>query len=177
MFWKRKSNPEKYDECLGEQQKFSILGIEEKELLAKQTRSSLKKIAEAEREIRETRKAYETDQAKLYLELLDVLDSIESLIQNFSSLDEPDPKLFKRLPKLLGGVQRRLLRSLEARDVLPIENEASKFDPSFCQVVAKEECSDVAPGTILHVLKRGFVYRDALLRPQEVIISENKDRA
>jgi molecular chaperone GrpE (heat shock protein) len=176
MIWNRfrpqSSSPQPLESA--EEKKKFCLDLEKQEKLAYQIRSSLKKIAQTERELRETQKTYESEQAKLYLELLDIVDSLDSLIENLPVEEDPNPQLLKRLPRLLGSIQRRLLRSLELREVLPIESDAQEFDSRFCQVIEKEERPDLKHGTILKVLRPGFTYRNVLLRPQEVIISEQK---
>lgn len=51
------------------------------------------------------------------------------------------------------------------------------FDPNLHEAVSEEVSADVAPGTVLRVLRRGFRLRDRLLRPANVVVAKAKEES
>ncbi len=62
--------------------------------------------------------------------------------------------------------------------VLPIDAQGRPFDPHLHEAVTREESSEHEENTVLLELRRGYLYRDRLLRPAQVKVSarpQNKD--
>ena len=116
-----------------------------------------------------------SEKEKIFLELLEVFDTLESLLNFLEDRpDEPDERVWKRLPKSLKSVQTKLLSILEKRQVLKIELSDHQPDFTICQVVEREIRPDLAEQTITKIVRQGFTIEDKLLRPIEVITSQQE---
>lgn len=115
-----------------------------------------------------------SEKEQIFLELLEVFDTLESLLNYLEYRHEPDDRVGKRLPKSLKSVQTKLLSILEKRQVLKIELSADQPDFTICQVVEREIRPDLAEQTITKIVRQGFTIEDKLLRPMEVITSKQE---
>ncbi|MBD2287730.1 MULTISPECIES: nucleotide exchange factor GrpE [Microcystis] len=115
-----------------------------------------------------------SEKEQIFLELLEVFDTLESLLNYLEYRHEPDDRVGKRLPKSLKSVQTKLLSILEKRQVLKIELSADQPDFTICQVVAREIRPDLEEQTITKIVRQGFTIEDKLLRPMEVITSKQE---
>lgn len=109
----------------------------------------------------------------LFLELLEVVDSLDFLLEYLRNNPEPDEKAIARFPKLIGSIQKKLLNSLERREVHPIEFGEEKPDFEVCKIVDREVRPDLENETVTQIVRRGFRHSDRLLRPVEVIVSKS----
>ena len=114
----------------------------------------------------------ESETEELFLELLEVFDALEFFLDYIESNTEPNPKFFKRLPKSLGTIQKKLLSVLAKKQVQQIELEDNQLDYNTCQVVDREEREDLEEQTITKVVRQGFKLKSKILRPVEVITSK-----
>ncbi|REJ48317.1 MAG: nucleotide exchange factor GrpE [Microcystis aeruginosa TA09] len=115
-----------------------------------------------------------SEKEQIFLELLEVFDTLESLLNYLEYRHEPDDRVGKRLPKSLKSVQTKLLSILEKRQVLKIELSADQPDFTICQVVDREIRPDLEEQTITKIVRQGFTIEDKLLRPMEVITSKQE---
>ena len=53
----------------------------------------------------------------------------------------------------------------------PIEAEGQKFDPNLHESIAHEPSDKVPEGTVIRQTRRGYRFRDRLLRPSSVVVS------
>jgi molecular chaperone GrpE len=124
-------------------------------------------------EKREQKLQVEMEFTELFLELLEVHDSLESVIGYLSEYPDANSKFVKRLIKLLDGLQRKLLKSLSKRGVSEITiNQEQMLDYSICKVVDREYRTDLPDKTLIKIVKKGFYFKDKVLRPVEVITSQ-----
>ncbi len=79
------------------------------------------------------------------------------------------------LPLSLDSIQRMLLFILEQRQVHPIDFQGNQPNFNLCQVLGREVRNDLEDQTITKIVRRGFHWGDKLLRPVEVITSQQKD--
>ena len=47
-----------------------------------------------------------------------------------------------------------------------------EFDPNYHQAVLTEKCDNVESGMVIEVLQKGYMYKDKVLRPTMVKVSE-----
>lgn len=71
-------------------------------------------------------------------------------------------------------VARQLNDFLSQHGVEPVSAEGQKFDPNLHEAVGHEPSADVAEGTIVRQLRRGFKLRERLLRPATVVVSKGQ---
>jgi len=67
-------------------------------------------------------------------------------------------------------VQKQLNDFLEENGLQPIEAEGKKFDPNLHEAIAHEP-SDAAEETVIRQARRGYRFKDRLLRPARVVVS------
>jgi molecular chaperone GrpE len=68
-------------------------------------------------------------------------------------------------------VQKQLSDLLAENGLQPIEAEGQPFDPNLHEAIAHEASDQVPEGMVLRQTRRGYRYKDRLLRPAKVIVS------
>ena len=102
-------------------------------------------------------------------EILPIVDSFERAI------DMDDDNLEDEVSKFLAGFKMiycNLVNVLEKYEVKEIEAMGKEFDASFHQAVLTEPREGVEPGIVIEVLQKGYMYKDKVLRPSMVKVSE-----
>jgi molecular chaperone GrpE len=75
---------------------------------------------------------------------------------------------------ILDGVElvhREILGALAKHGVKEIEAEGQIFDPAMHEAMGQVPSAEVPPNTVLHVLQKGYVIHDRMLRPSRVMVS------
>jgi len=115
----------------------------------------------------------ETEQIKNYcterlvIQLLDVVDELELAVKNGEISTSPD--------SLIDGVEmtlKKFRKVLEQEGVTPIESPEGKiFDPTRHNAVAVVEQNDLAEGTVLEEIRRGYMMKGKVIRPTIVKVA------
>ena len=148
------------------------LSVEGRNQLQQELGTLLKERMSLKQALQQQAEKATSEQEELFLELLEVFDALEFFLNYIEENPDPNPKFFKRLPKSLNTIQKKLLNVLERRQVQPIEFQDTKPDYSICQVVDREERDDLEEQTITKVVRQGFSVEEKVLRPIEVITSK-----
>jgi molecular chaperone GrpE len=111
-----------------------------------------------------------TSNEQLFLELLEIFDSLESLIDYFQDKSRLTQPSIERVPKSLGTIQRKLLATLARRQVQIIEATGTELDRDLCQIVDTQINPALITPVVTKVVRRGFKIGEHLLRPVEVTI-------
>jgi len=104
----------------------------------------------------------------LIKQLLPVIDNFERAIM----LDDND--LTDELSKFLTGfkmIYGSLENILRENEVIPIDGVNKPFDPIYHQAVLTEK-TDGEKGIILDVMQKGYMFKDKVIRPAMVKVSE-----
>jgi molecular chaperone GrpE len=75
---------------------------------------------------------------------------------------------------------RQVMDALSRVGVVVVEAEGKPFDPHLHEALSREETPDVEEGTVVRELRRGYIFKEKLLRPAQVIVSvypQGKDLA
>ncbi len=86
-----------------------------------------------------------------------------------------DNNLNDELSKFLKGfkmIYASLVSILEKEQVKAIDGVNKPFDPSFHQAVMTEKVENQEPGMVIYVLQKGYMYKDKIIRPAMVKVSE-----
>ena len=67
---------------------------------------------------------------------------------------------------------KTLLESLGVREIDPL---GQRFDPALQQAILHEPAPGFEPGTVAEVYRKGFTYKDRLLRPALVKVASEGD--
>ena len=104
---------------------------------------------------------------RIVMQLLDVVDELELAVKNGEISTSPD--------SLIEGVEmtlKKLRKVLEQEGVTAIDNPEGKvFDPSRHNAVAVVEQDDVADGTVLEEIRKGYMMRGKVIRPTIVKVA------
>jgi molecular chaperone GrpE (heat shock protein) len=105
----------------------------------------------------------------LYLDLILLFDRIESICQSPQLINQQDPdsrSLFKSLSD-------ELLEILYRREIELFQSLSPAFDPSNQRAIGIEPTSvEGETGRVARIVRRGFRYRNRLIRAEEVIVKK-----
>jgi molecular chaperone GrpE len=105
----------------------------------------------------------------LLYELLPVLDTLEMAIMHSAKGND------EALDSLKTGVEntlREFLRTLEKFGLKPITALGRPFDPSYHHAMAHLDSADAEPGHIVQEMRKGYVYKEKVLRPSLVAVAK-----
>lgn len=71
-------------------------------------------------------------------------------------------------------IHRDLLALLEAQGVVSLDPSGQRFDPTIHQALSTEITPGVAEGTVVEVLRKGYFFKDRLLRPALVKVAKGE---
>jgi molecular chaperone GrpE len=117
--------------------------------------------------------------SSVLLEFLPVADACERALK---SLAEPTPAEGGSLHQFKQGVEllyKQLLDTLGRTGMVAIDAEGKPFDPHLHEALSREETNEVQEDTIIRELRKGYLFKDRLLRPAQVIVavhSQGKDQ-
>ena len=118
------------------------------------------------------RSAREKEEAIKYANSL-LLERLVSIIDNFELGLTAAKEKGEQSPIYSGMVlvQKQLNDLLAENGLQPIEAEGKKFDPNLHEAIAHEPSDQVLEGIVLRQTRRGYRFKDRLLRPAKVIVS------
>lgn len=114
---------------------------------------------------RDGNKIADQSSRKIFLSLLDIIDDIDQVLLSTNEEERP-------LAKGVALIHHKFLALLEKEDVRPFESVGKRFDPELHHAVAVVERKGIERGTIIDDLRRGYYWKNQLLRPAQVRVSE-----
>jgi molecular chaperone GrpE len=108
--------------------------------------------------------------SSVVLEFLPIADACERALKSFSN---PQRKS-EGLDQYREGVEllyKQLLDVLGRVGAVPIEAKGKMFDPHLHEALSREETQDLEENTITEELRRGYLFKDKLLRAAQVIVA------
>ena len=70
-------------------------------------------------------------------------------------------------------IQQQLKSALAETGLEEIDAADQPFDPNFHEAVSEQESAEVAEGNVLQQLRKGYKFKNRLLRPATVIVAKN----
>ena len=107
--------------------------------------------------------------ADMILQILSIVDDLERAI----SLD--DAVLDDEVSKFLSGIKMiysRLIKILNDYEVKEIEALDKEFNPNYHQAVFTAKVEGKDANIVIEVLQKGYIYKDKVIRPSMVKVSE-----
>ncbi len=102
-------------------------------------------------------------------DLLPVADNFERALKLAEGNDNPE---FVKFTEGYQMVYCNIQNILEKFDVKAIDGANKPFDPVYHNAVIMEEKEGVEPGMVIEVLQKGYLYKDKVIRPAMVKVSE-----
>jgi len=105
----------------------------------------------------------------LIKQIIEVVDDFERAIM----MDDND--LSDEVSNFLKGfkmIYTRLIGILNNLEVKEIEVEGKEFDPNYAEAVLTEHDENKPENVVLEVLKKGYMYKDKLIRPAMVKVNK-----
>lgn len=135
------------------------------------------KVLRISAEMQNMRKRYEDEIARLHkYEGLDFAKEILPTIDNFErAIKLDDTNLEDELSKFLSGfkmIYSNLVNVLNAKEIKEIDCLNQEFDPNYMEAVLTAKVEGVEKNQVIEVLQKGYMYKDKLLRPAMVKVSE-----
>jgi molecular chaperone GrpE len=69
-------------------------------------------------------------------------------------------------------VLKQLQDFLAENGLQPIEAVGQRFDPNLHEAIAHEPSNEIAEGTVIRQTRRGYRFKERLLRPSAVVVSK-----
>jgi molecular chaperone GrpE len=104
----------------------------------------------------------------LILKLLDVVDDFERAITTPSNLTDELRKFLNGFEMIYAG----LVSVLKEMGVHEIECLNETFDPNIAEAILTEKVKDKESDIVIDILLKGYKYKDKVLRPAKVKVSE-----
>jgi len=123
-----------------------------------------KKRAARER-LESTRSAQESVLAKL----LPVLDNFEMAL---AAANNSQAGAVEALKAGVTLISQQLRQTLTETGLEEIDAAGQAFDPRWHEAVSQQECADAPEGHVVRQLRKGYKFRDRLLRPASVIVAK-----
>jgi molecular chaperone GrpE len=108
--------------------------------------------------------------SSILYEFLPVADACERAL---ASLGE-NQSVSGNLQQFQQGVEllyKQLIDTLHRIGVAPIETEGKPFDPHLHEALSREETTEAKEDTIVRELRKGYMLKDKLLRPAQVVVA------
>jgi molecular chaperone GrpE len=105
---------------------------------------------------------------------VDLIKALLPIIDTFDlALDkEKDVKNIKKTLKGFSMIRRDLMKALEDSGLKEIEALNEPFDPNYHHAVMKEPREGVESDIVIEEFQKGYVFKDRLVRPTMVKVSE-----
>jgi len=134
----------------------------------------LRKAAEFEnfrkRNEKEKAEAMMFARSSVLVEFLPILDACERALKSFSNAHSPSAGL-QQYQEGVELLYKQVLDTMTRSGVVPIETKGKHFDPHLHEAVSREETLNFAENMIVRELRRGYLLKDKLLRPAQVIVA------
>ena len=151
----------------------SIITIAQQQQAIAQIGSLLKERLSLQQSLANQSASNTSSNEQLFLELLEIFDTLESLIDYFKNNAQPTERAVARLPKTLSTIQSKLLATLARQQVKIVEIDDTAPEWHLYQVVDSQIDPAATTQTVSKVVRQGFTISDRLLRPVEVIVSRS----
>ena len=105
------------------------------------------------------------------LEFLPVADACERALQSLADSSSAETATLQQFKQGVELLYKQLLDTLGRTGVVAIEAEGKLFDPHMHEALSRAETSEVKEDTVVKELRKGYIFKDRLLRPAQVIVA------
>ncbi len=136
--------------------------VQENWELALRARAELENVQR--RTHREVEHAHKHALEKFIRDLIPILDSLQ---QGLDNAPEGDP--------MRAGIVLTLKMFTDLFNkftITVLDPKGERFDPTYHEAIATQADAQIAPGTVLAVMQKGYVLHERLIRPARVVVSK-----
>jgi molecular chaperone GrpE len=134
----------------------------------------LRKAAEFEnfrkRSDRERMESAALNKSSVLIEFLPIMDSCERALKSLREEDDPHGML-KTYREGVELLYRQLGDTLNRLGVVALETKGHKFDPHLHEALMHRETTEYEDNTVIEELRRGYLLKERLLRPAQVVVA------
>ncbi len=142
-----------------------------KQELAIKNDKLLRMVAEFENYKKRTRREWELHQKRANAGLIkDILGILDDFERAFEASEDAGEHFRSGIKLIYSG----LLEVLGREGLAEVEAEKLAFDPQYHEALGEMETDEVAEGSIVRVVQKGYTLHDQLLRPAKVIVAKLK---
>jgi molecular chaperone GrpE len=123
------------------------------------------------RAARERTEAAQFANASLLQKLIPILDNFE-MAQTAAQTAQATPEGIASLRSGIAMIQQQLKSALTESGLEEVDATGKPFDPTFHEAVSQQETADLPEGQVAQQLRKGYKFRDRLLRPATVIVAK-----
>lgn len=105
----------------------------------------------------------------LLAKLIPVMDNFEMAL---AAVNNADAKSVDSLKTGILMIHGQLKAAVTDAGLEEVDATGKAFDPNLHEAVSQQETTDVPEGHIVQQLRRGYKYKDRLLRPASVIVAK-----
>jgi molecular chaperone GrpE len=113
--------------------------------------------------------------SSLLVEFLPVADACERALQSMGNGVEDPGGGLKQYREGVELLFKQLLDTFSRVGVVRIESEGKPFDPHLHEALSRKEDAGLEEDTVAQELRRGYLFKDKLLRPAQVIVAVNPE--
>jgi molecular chaperone GrpE len=121
------------------------------------------------RAAREKQDAIKYANESLLQKVIPVLDNFEMAL---AAAQNSSAEGLKSLQDGVAMIHSQLKGVLNEAGLEEVDATGKAFDPNFHEAVSQQESADVAEGNVLQQLRKGYKFRERLLRPATVIVAK-----
>lgn len=107
---------------------------------------------------------------RLIRDFLEVMDNFERALQMKVSAEN-----FQAFEQGVQMTANELRHMLTKHGVTEMKSEGTPFDPNTQEALTSEASSEVPPGHVLRVFKKGYKLHDKNLRPAQVVVAKKPE--
>jgi len=112
--------------------------------------------------------------SSVLLEFLPVVDACERALETMEKGGSV-PEAVRQYHEGVQLLYRQLLDTFSRAGVVPIESEGKPFDPHLHEALSSLNDAGCREDTVVQELRRGYLFKDRLLRPAQVIVAVSSE--
>jgi molecular chaperone GrpE len=108
--------------------------------------------------------------SSVLMEFLPIMDACERALKSFSDAQSA-PSGLTQYQEGVELLYKQLLDTMGRTGVVAMQTEGKPFDPHLHEALSREETIDFEENMIVKELRRGYLFKDKLLRPAQVVVA------
>ena len=110
----------------------------------------------------------------LLQKLIPVLDNFEMAL---AATNNAQSNTLQQLQAGVGMIHQQLRSVLTDAGLEEVDAANKAFDPNWHEAVSQQESAEVPEGQVLQQLRKGYKFRDRLLRPASVVVAKTPSKS